>query len=140
MPPNERESGTRPAERRIPNPRRLPTHIAAIRAERREGEQPEMNSTPTHSSQRTATAWVVALTAIGSLMAALDTLVGSTSLSTIRLDLGGVGHAGDEAADRGAALAGIEQGAAGGLVVVEERERLVDRGDAGVSPRCCSRR
>jgi len=31
---------------------------------------------------------VVALTAIGSLMAALDTLVVSTSLSTIRLDLG----------------------------------------------------
>ena len=35
-----------------------------------------------------STAWVVALTAIGSLMAALDTLVVSTSLSTIRLDLG----------------------------------------------------
>src|SRR5215208_5997948 len=35
-----------------------------------------------------ATAWVVALTAIGSLMAALDTLVVSTALSTIRLDLG----------------------------------------------------
>ena len=32
--------------------------------------------------------WVVALTAIGSLMAALDTLVVSTALSTIRLDLG----------------------------------------------------
>ena len=42
-------------------------------------------STPT---RRTATAWVIALTAIGSLMAALDTLVVSTSLSTIRLDLG----------------------------------------------------
>src|ERR671917_1348920 len=42
------------------------------------------------STQRpkTATAWVIALTAIGSLMAALDTLVVSTSLSTIRLDLG----------------------------------------------------
>jgi EmrB/QacA subfamily drug resistance transporter len=35
-----------------------------------------------------STPWVVALTAIGSLMAALDTLVVSTSLSTIRLDLG----------------------------------------------------
>jgi EmrB/QacA subfamily drug resistance transporter len=33
------------------------------------------------------TKWVVALTAIGSLMAALDTLVVSTALSTIRLDL-----------------------------------------------------
>ena len=31
---------------------------------------------------------MVALTAIGSLMAALDTLVVSTALSTIRLDLG----------------------------------------------------
>ncbi|MDQ4053201.1 MAG: DHA2 family efflux MFS transporter permease subunit [Actinomycetota bacterium] len=34
----------------------------------------------------TATRWVVVLTAIGSLMAALDTLVVSTALSTIRLD------------------------------------------------------
>jgi EmrB/QacA subfamily drug resistance transporter len=37
---------------------------------------------------KAATRWVVALTAIGSLMAALDTLVVSTALSTIRLDLG----------------------------------------------------
>ena len=34
------------------------------------------------------TGWVIALTGIGSLMAALDTLVVSTALSTIRLDLG----------------------------------------------------
>ena len=34
------------------------------------------------------TAWVVALTGIGSLMAALDTLVVATALSTIRVDLG----------------------------------------------------
>jgi EmrB/QacA subfamily drug resistance transporter len=47
-----------------------------------------MNSGPTHKGKRTATAWVIALTAIGSLMAALDTLVVSTSLTTIRLDLG----------------------------------------------------
>jgi EmrB/QacA subfamily drug resistance transporter len=47
-----------------------------------------MNSRSTQTSKRTATGWVVALTAIGSLMAALDTLVVSTSLSTIRLDLG----------------------------------------------------
>src|SRR5207237_2387638 len=33
------------------------------------------------------TGWVVALTGIGSLMAALDTLVVSTAVSTIRLDL-----------------------------------------------------
>jgi EmrB/QacA subfamily drug resistance transporter len=37
---------------------------------------------------KTATRWVVALTAIGSLMAALDTLVVSSALSTIRLHLG----------------------------------------------------
>ena len=39
-------------------------------------------------STRAATRWVVVLTAIGSLMAALDTLVVSTALSTIRTDLG----------------------------------------------------
>jgi EmrB/QacA subfamily drug resistance transporter len=38
-------------------------------------------------STKAATRWVVALTAIGSLMAALDTLVVSTALSTIRQDL-----------------------------------------------------
>jgi EmrB/QacA subfamily drug resistance transporter len=47
-----------------------------------------MNSRSTQTGKGTATGWVVALTAIGSLMAALDTLVVSTSLSTIRLDLG----------------------------------------------------
>jgi EmrB/QacA subfamily drug resistance transporter len=47
-----------------------------------------MSSTSTQTRKKTATAWVVALTAIGSLMAALDTLVVSTSLSTIRQDLG----------------------------------------------------
>ena len=36
---------------------------------------------------RGATRWVVALTGVGSLMAALDTLVVSTALSTIRLEL-----------------------------------------------------
>ena len=36
----------------------------------------------------TKTRWVLALTGIGSLMAALDTLVVSTSLITIRHDLG----------------------------------------------------
>ena len=47
-----------------------------------------MNLGSTQMSTRAATAWVVALTGIGSLMAALDTLVVSTALSTIRLDLG----------------------------------------------------
>jgi EmrB/QacA subfamily drug resistance transporter len=37
---------------------------------------------------RHKTGWVIALTGIGSLMAALDTLVVSTALSTIRVDLG----------------------------------------------------
>jgi EmrB/QacA subfamily drug resistance transporter len=39
-------------------------------------------------TSRTMTKWVVVLTAIGSLMAALDTLVVSTALNRIRLDLG----------------------------------------------------
>src|SRR5215217_1316012 len=39
-------------------------------------------------TKKSATKWVLALTAIGSLMAAIDTLVVSTALSTIRLDLG----------------------------------------------------
>jgi MFS family permease len=47
-----------------------------------------MTTEATQTSKSTATGWVVALTAIGSLMAALDTLVVSTSLSAIRLDLG----------------------------------------------------
>src|SRR5215203_2771650 len=47
-----------------------------------------MNARSSQTSKRRAGGWVVALTAIGSLMAALDTLVVSTALSTIRLDLG----------------------------------------------------
>jgi hypothetical protein len=39
-------------------------------------------------SRKAATRWVLVLTGIGSLMAALGTLVVSTALSTIRLDLG----------------------------------------------------
>ena len=35
-----------------------------------------------------AIAWVVVLTALGSFMGALDTLVVSTALPTLRLDLG----------------------------------------------------
>lgn len=47
-----------------------------------------MTATSTQLGKTTATGWVIALTAIGSLMAALDTLVVSTALTTIRLDLG----------------------------------------------------
>jgi hypothetical protein len=39
-------------------------------------------------ANKAALGWVLALTGVGSLMAALDTLVVSTALSTIRLDLG----------------------------------------------------
>src|ERR671923_1465902 len=46
-----------------------------------------MNSRSTQTPRRTA-GWVIALTAMGSLMAALDTLVVSNALSAIRLDLG----------------------------------------------------
>jgi EmrB/QacA subfamily drug resistance transporter len=41
-----------------------------------------------NSQSKTTTRWVLILTGIGSLMAALDTLVVSTALSRIRLDLG----------------------------------------------------
>jgi EmrB/QacA subfamily drug resistance transporter len=41
-----------------------------------------------NTKRKGTTGWVVALTGIGSLMAALDTLVVSTALSTIRVDLG----------------------------------------------------
>src|SRR3954464_12389521 len=43
---------------------------------------------PSRTNTKNMTRWVVVLTAIGSLMAALDTLVVSTALRTIRLDLG----------------------------------------------------
>jgi EmrB/QacA subfamily drug resistance transporter len=43
---------------------------------------------PQASSTTSAKAWVVVLTAIGSFMGAIDTLVVSTALPTIRLDLG----------------------------------------------------
>jgi EmrB/QacA subfamily drug resistance transporter len=43
---------------------------------------------PQATNTRGSIAWVVVLTAIGSFMAALDTLVVSTALPTIRLDLG----------------------------------------------------
>ena len=46
-----------------------------------------MTSESTRTSKSVAR-WVIALTGIGSLMAALDTLVVSTALSKIRLDLG----------------------------------------------------
>src|SRR3954454_17105384 len=47
-----------------------------------------MSSRLTEMSAKATTRWVIVLTAIGSLMAALDTLVVSTALNTIRLDLG----------------------------------------------------
>src|SRR5881409_359181 len=46
-----------------------------------------MNSKSAQISKKAATRWVVILTGIGSLMAALDTLVVATALSRIRLDL-----------------------------------------------------
>ena len=46
-----------------------------------------MSASPTTALSKSTTRWVVALTGIGSLMAALDTLVVSTALSTIRVNL-----------------------------------------------------
>src|SRR3954453_1570926 len=43
---------------------------------------------PLATAATTSTRWVIALTGLGSLMAALDTLVVSTALTTIRADLG----------------------------------------------------
>src|SRR5215207_8343302 len=43
---------------------------------------------PQANNSRSSTAWVVVLTAIGSFMGALDTLVVSTAIPTIRVDLG----------------------------------------------------
>jgi hypothetical protein len=48
----------------------------------------DLNCQTIPEAEMSATRWVVVLTAIGSLMAALDTLVVSTALSTVRLDLG----------------------------------------------------
>jgi EmrB/QacA subfamily drug resistance transporter len=47
-----------------------------------------MNVRSPQLTTKAATRWVVILTGIGSLMAALDTVVVSTALSTIRIDLG----------------------------------------------------
>jgi EmrB/QacA subfamily drug resistance transporter len=52
------------------------------------GKGDPMNPNSTETNERSLTTWVVILTGIGSLMAALDTLVVSTALSTIRVDLG----------------------------------------------------
>jgi EmrB/QacA subfamily drug resistance transporter len=48
---------------------------------------PVSSSPTTQALSKSTTRWVVALTGIGSLMAALDTLVVSTALSTIRVNL-----------------------------------------------------
>src|ERR671937_1483495 len=48
----------------------------------------QMSAKEAEMNSKTMTKWVVVLTAIGSLMAALDTLVVSTALNRIRLDLG----------------------------------------------------
>src|ERR1700704_3418072 len=46
-----------------------------------------MHMSPSSTNTKNLTRWVLVLTAVGSLMAALDTLVVSTALSTIRLHL-----------------------------------------------------
>src|SRR6266480_1801963 len=61
--------------------------VAADRDNHRLRSHP-VSSSSTQLLSKSTTRWVVVLTGIGSLMAALDTLVVSTALSTIRLDLG----------------------------------------------------
>src|ERR671937_1533 len=48
----------------------------------------QMSAKEAEMNSKTMTKWVVILTGVGSLMAAVDTLVVSTALSRIRLDLG----------------------------------------------------
>src|SRR3954454_5419145 len=66
----------------------LQTQSSRSRQPRRYAKEAEMSSSakPIRRNKPT-TKWILALTGIGSLMAALDTLVVSTALSTIRLDL-----------------------------------------------------
>jgi EmrB/QacA subfamily drug resistance transporter len=77
----------------------LPAHRESGRSTRRELPRERwisgshriymyVNPISTETGRHATTGWVIALTGIGSLMAALDTLVVSTALSTIRLDLG----------------------------------------------------
>src|SRR3954468_7835083 len=47
-----------------------------------------MNLKPKDMTAKARLRWVLVLTGVGSLMAALDTLVVSTALSTIRVNLG----------------------------------------------------
>ena len=63
----------------MPTRSRISTHVGVKRAK---------EALVSSNRMRSATAWVVVLTGVGSLMAALDTLVVSTALSTIRVDLG----------------------------------------------------
>jgi EmrB/QacA subfamily drug resistance transporter len=66
----------------------LQTQSSRPRQPRRYAKEAEMSSSAKPIRRnKPATKWIVALTGIGSLMAALDTLVVSTALSTIRLDL-----------------------------------------------------
>jgi hypothetical protein len=69
-------------------PRTYPKTQSGISAAELPEVGSKMSSESAQTTQRTASIWVVALTAIGSVIAALDTLVVSTALSTIRLDLG----------------------------------------------------
>src|SRR5919109_1116338 len=68
--PEKRVGGSSLTRRWIPRPPRISTS-------KRRNQEDQMSKTK----------WVVVLTAIGSLMAAIDTLVVSAALNTIRIDL-----------------------------------------------------
>src|SRR5262249_20018131 len=59
--------------------------LAARKVAKRSRESSKTMNEPTEKGQKT---WVLALTSVASLMVALDALVVTTALSTIRLDLG----------------------------------------------------
>src|SRR5262249_46148666 len=69
-----------PAAKRVPTP---PAPVAAIFDQER-----TMQETMRGMSEKAAKIWVLALTSVASFMVALDALVVTTALSTIRLDLG----------------------------------------------------
>src|SRR4051794_11787655 len=67
----------------------MPTSLPARAPGGKPGSNPRWipGAARIYRGMRQKTGWVIALTGLGSLMAALDTLVVSTALSTIRVDL-----------------------------------------------------
>src|SRR5215211_7798843 len=78
---------TRRLARWISASRRISMGNGGNRGRRRRPQEGTMRATAAQMSTKAITRWVVGLTAVGSLMAAIDTLVVANALSTIRVDL-----------------------------------------------------